>query len=188
MRDSHHEGAAQSQGARTAQGDILHDGHILPDDSSLSDDDPRAMVQQDALADAGCWVDVDGAHLAHAGLKRAGHDLLVAEPQRVRNAMRLQRVIALVEQQGRAVHAACRVLSAARRRISSGCSCMCGLCSLQDEKEEDHALDARKSSSTTSDVSSGNGRLRCSFIKDANETAPDHCYQLPSLAKSRWSA
>ena len=106
----------------------LQQGAVIANDGRLPNDYPGAMVQQDAVADAGSRVDVDGKHLTDAALQHEGHHMLAPEPQAVPYAVRLDGVEALVVQQRLAVRPARWVLraTAAASDTAGACSCWGG--------------------------------------------------------------
>uniref|UniRef100_A0A0A9GDH9 Sat1 n=1 Tax=Arundo donax TaxID=35708 RepID=A0A0A9GDH9_ARUDO len=52
--------------AGPAQRDVVEDGDVVAHDGGLADDDARGVVEEDALADGGGRVDVDGEDLSDA--------------------------------------------------------------------------------------------------------------------------
>ena len=90
---------------------------VVLDHGGLADDDGRGMVEQDALADAGTGVDVDGEHLGDAALQVQRQRLPAAQPVVVRHPVRLQGVEPLEVQQRHRVAQAGRVAAEHRPQV-----------------------------------------------------------------------
>jgi hypothetical protein len=85
----------------------LQQRHVVADDRRLADDHARAVVQEDAAATAGCWVDVHAEHLRRAArARRCARDTDVARSPRARTLGARRR-------QG----AAARALAAGRQQL-----------------------------------------------------------------------
>ena len=81
--------------AGAAQGHALQDRDIVADGGGLPDHEAGGMVEHDALADPCGRVDVDLEHGARAALQVEREILASHQPQRMREAMRLDGVKAL---------------------------------------------------------------------------------------------
>ena len=95
--------------ARTAQRHAMQHRHIVFHHSRLADHDAIGMVDEDALADHGGGMNIDGEKFRHAALQIERHRLASVVPQPMRHAIKLQRGIALEEEQRLRVSVAGRV-------------------------------------------------------------------------------
>ena len=91
---------------------VFHDGR-------LADDDARAMIDDDARADAGGRVDVDAERLGDATLQVGGQAVSLAVPQPVGDAIGLQRVEAFVVEERLGVAAGGRVAGAGGEQVGA---------------------------------------------------------------------
>ena len=58
--------------AGAAECDVVQDGYIVFNHRRFTDDEAMSVIQQDATADAGCWVDVDGEGFRNPVLQKQG--------------------------------------------------------------------------------------------------------------------
>lgn len=73
--------------AGAAEGDFVEDGDVVFDDGGFADDESGAMVEEDAAADAGGWVDVDGEGFGGEALEEVGHEMAAFLPEGVGDAV-----------------------------------------------------------------------------------------------------
>ena len=106
--------------ARAAQRDVVEDGDVVAHDGRLPDDDARGVVEQDAPADGGGRVDVDGEDLGDAGLERERQRAAALRPQHVRDAVRLHGEEALVVEEAVREARARRVPRPRRDEVGGG--------------------------------------------------------------------
>ncbi|PNT72731.1 hypothetical protein BRADI_2g48426v3 [Brachypodium distachyon] len=86
--------------SRPAERDVVEDGDVVAHDGGLADDDAGGVVEEDALADGGGRVDVDGEHLGDPGLERERESAAVLRPEHVRDAVGLDGEEEVVEERG----------------------------------------------------------------------------------------
>ena len=85
--------------AGAAQGHAMQHGDAVLDDGGLADHHAGAVVDEDALADPRAGMDVEPEQRARPALQEVGERLAALQPQPVRHARGLQRMIALEPQQ-----------------------------------------------------------------------------------------
>lgn len=73
--------------AGAAEGDFVEDGDVVFDDGGFSDDESGAVVEEDAAADAGGGVDVDGEGFGGEALEEVGHEMAAFLPEGVGDAV-----------------------------------------------------------------------------------------------------
>src|SRR5579863_3839233 len=86
-------------GAGAAEGNSVQHGDVVAHPRRLADDDAGAVVDEDAFADYRRRMDVHLEKLGDAALQVEGHGLARAGPQRMGDAVRLQRQEALEEEE-----------------------------------------------------------------------------------------
>ena len=82
--------------AGATQGDLVEEGDVVGDDAGLAGDEAGGVVEQDADAEAGRGMDIDGEVLGDERLQVRGKLLPAGLPERVRQTMRRDGVEALV--------------------------------------------------------------------------------------------
>mmetsp|Transcript_4989 Transcript_4989/g.19194 ORF Transcript_4989/g.19194 Transcript_4989/m.19194 type:complete len:351 (-) Transcript_4989:778-1830(-) len=99
------------------QSDALQDAHRVSDHARLTDHHTRAVIDQDPFPQPRRRMNVHREHGGDSTLHRQRHESLPAVPQRVLNAMRLQRVKPLEQQQRVRVPHARRISFLERRDV-----------------------------------------------------------------------
>ena len=82
--------------ARAAEGDLMQERDVVGDDAGLAGDEASGVVEQDADAETGGGMDVDGEVLRDERLQVRGELLAAGLPERVRQTMRRDGVEALI--------------------------------------------------------------------------------------------
>ncbi len=98
----------------------MQNRHVVFDDRRFTDDDAGGVIEHDSRTDSRGGVDVDAERYADLVLEEARECLAVAMPQPVCDAMRLQRVEALEEQERRRNIVARRVARVGREDVDLG--------------------------------------------------------------------
>src|SRR6185437_1313819 len=105
--------------AGAAEGNAVQHRAIVADHGSLADDDARGVVEHDALADHRRGVDVDLQEARGQALQIKREVLTSRLPKSMRNAVGLERMEALVIEQGLDQAAACRIALGNRHKVGS---------------------------------------------------------------------
>ncbi len=84
---------------RTAEGHVLIEQHVVADFGGFADDDAHAMVNEEALADAGSGVDLNAGEGAGDVAHHAGDGVPAAAIKPMGQPVQENRVDAGVEQQ-----------------------------------------------------------------------------------------
>ncbi len=130
--------------AGAPQGHPLQHGYVIVDHRGLTDDDTRAVIQQQPLPQPGRGMDIHSEDLGHTALQVFGQMHPAALPQPMCEAIGLDGLVALEEQERREKVRAGRIAVAHGGQISQGGGFNAGIGREGLAKNRLQALDAQR--------------------------------------------
>ncbi|KAL8136563.1 hypothetical protein V2J09_002564 [Rumex salicifolius] len=119
----------------TAEGDMVKNRAVVADNSSLADNDSGSVVKEDAAAECGGGVDVDGEYVGYAGVESERERTALVGPEEVGDAVCLTGEKSLVVEKTVGKRCARRVPETGGAEIGDGGGNQCGIREEGVEKE-----------------------------------------------------
>lgn len=104
----------------STKSNALKQGNIVFNHACLAHDDPGAMIEQDASAQTGGWMDIHSEKLGSAALYVQRQMTAAGKPEPVCNPVALDGVVSFEEQERRDVIRACRITLANGAHVGGG--------------------------------------------------------------------